>query len=121
MSDPGTSYRTHADVQEIRKTQDPISNFKEMLIAQSLATEQECKVLELVYSILTMLLHFILKDIEDKAKQVVEAAVEVAKTSKEIEVAELTVDIYADSKEPVRNVLPNQELLHSNQAKAINV
>lgn len=45
MSDPGTSYRTHEDVQEIRKTQDPISNFKEFIVAQSLATEQECKVL----------------------------------------------------------------------------
>lgn len=55
------------------------------------------------------------------AKKEVEAAVAIAKSSKEIDVAELTVDIYADSKEPIRNILPNKELKHSNQAKAINV
>lgn len=51
----------------------------------------------------------------------IKAAVALAKSSKEIEVAELSVDIYADSTEEVRNVLPNQSLKHSNRAKAINV
>lgn len=61
------------------------------------------------------------KDIEENTKEVIKAAVALAKSSKEIEVAELSVDIYADSTEEVRNVLPNQSLKHSNRAKAINV
>ena len=44
MSDPGTSYRTRDEVQEVRKTKDPISMLKSFMIEGELATEEEIKV-----------------------------------------------------------------------------
>jgi len=46
MSDPGTSYRTREEIQEVRKTRDPITGFKEKIISAGLATEEELKNLE---------------------------------------------------------------------------
>ena len=44
MSDPGTSYRTREEVQEIRQTQDPITGLKEKLIESGLSDADELKV-----------------------------------------------------------------------------
>jgi pyruvate dehydrogenase E1 component alpha subunit len=43
MSDPGTSYRTRDEIQEVRKTRDPITGFKDKIITAELATEEELK------------------------------------------------------------------------------
>jgi len=43
VSDPGTTYRTRDDVQAIRKSQDPINNFHEKLIALGVADQEELK------------------------------------------------------------------------------
>ncbi|CAI4224182.1 unnamed protein product [Auanema sp. JU1783] len=43
MSDPGTSYRTRDEIQEVRKTRDPITGFKDRIITSNLATEEELK------------------------------------------------------------------------------
>uniref|UniRef100_A0A7E4VYU1 Pyruvate dehydrogenase E1 component subunit alpha n=1 Tax=Panagrellus redivivus TaxID=6233 RepID=A0A7E4VYU1_PANRE len=43
MSDPGTGYRTREEVQEARKTRDPIHGFKDKIIAANLVTEAELK------------------------------------------------------------------------------
>uniref|UniRef100_A0A0R3S117 pyruvate dehydrogenase (acetyl-transferring) n=1 Tax=Elaeophora elaphi TaxID=1147741 RepID=A0A0R3S117_9BILA len=43
MSDPGTSYRTRDEVQQMRKTRDPITGFKDKIIAAGLASEDELK------------------------------------------------------------------------------
>ncbi|XP_045453686.1 probable pyruvate dehydrogenase E1 component subunit alpha, mitochondrial isoform X2 [Melitaea cinxia] len=44
MSDPGTSYRTRDEVQEVRQTRDPITSFKEKIIASELVTPDQLKV-----------------------------------------------------------------------------
>lgn len=47
MSDPGTSYRTRDEVQEVRQTRDPITSFKEKILAHELATPDQLKVTKL--------------------------------------------------------------------------
>lgn len=44
MSDPGTSYRTRDEIQEMRQKRDPISGFKERIIQLGLAETAEVKV-----------------------------------------------------------------------------
>lgn len=44
MSDPGTTYRTRGEVQDVRQSRDPISSFKEKIISENLASEEELKV-----------------------------------------------------------------------------
>lgn len=44
MSDPGTSYRTREEIQEVRQTRDPITGFKERLLSANLVTAEEIKV-----------------------------------------------------------------------------
>lgn len=43
MSDPGIGYRTREEIQEARKTRDPIQGFKSKIIAANLVTEAELK------------------------------------------------------------------------------
>ncbi|KAI6184020.1 Pyruvate dehydrogenase E1 component subunit alpha [Aphelenchoides bicaudatus] len=43
MSDPGTSYRTREEVQEVRKHRDPITGFKDRIITAGLTDEEELK------------------------------------------------------------------------------
>lgn len=45
MSDPGTSYRTREEVQDVRQTRDPITSFKEKIVTAGLATAEELKVI----------------------------------------------------------------------------
>ncbi|KAG7159974.1 pyruvate dehydrogenase E1 component subunit alpha-like 2, partial [Homarus americanus] len=44
MSDPGTSYRTRDEIQEVRQTRDPIMLFKEHIVGADLVTADELKV-----------------------------------------------------------------------------
>lgn len=44
MSDPGTTYRTRAEIQAVRMTRDPITSFKEKILSASLATVDDLKV-----------------------------------------------------------------------------
>lgn len=44
MSDPGTSYRTRDEIQEVRQTRDPITSFKEKILNSALVTADELKV-----------------------------------------------------------------------------
>lgn len=44
MSDPGTSYRTRDEIQEVRQTRDPITSLKEKILSNELATAEELKV-----------------------------------------------------------------------------
>lgn len=49
MSDPGTSYRTRDEIQEVRATRDPITSLKEKILNNNLATAEELKVIENTY------------------------------------------------------------------------
>lgn len=44
MSDPGTSYRTRDEIQEVRQTRDPITSFREKILNAELTTPEELKV-----------------------------------------------------------------------------
>lgn len=43
MSDPGTSYRTREEIQEVRQSRDPITSFKDRIISSGLATSEQLK------------------------------------------------------------------------------
>ncbi|CAG2113174.1 unnamed protein product, partial [Medioppia subpectinata] len=66
MSDPGTSYRTREEIQEVRQTRDPITSFKDKIISTDLVTIEE------------------LKDIDNKIKKEVDDAVAIARSEPEI-------------------------------------
>lgn len=105
MSDPGTSYRSRDEVQEVRQTRDPITSLKDKILSNSLATAEE------------------LKAIESRVRTAVDEAHQKSKTAKEIGLDELTADIYASpaNSEAIRNILPNQPLQHKTIGKAKNL
>lgn len=84
MSDPGTSYRTRDEVQEVRQRRDPITSFKDKLITSNLATAEE------------------LKTIETESRQEVDEAANRAKTDAEIGLEELYTDVYV---RPLENAI----------------
>ncbi|VDP34045.1 unnamed protein product [Soboliphyme baturini] len=43
MSDPGTSYRTREEIQQVRKSRDCITGFKDKILSVNLTTEDELK------------------------------------------------------------------------------
>merc|ERR1711913_156788 len=46
MSDPGTSYRTREEIQEVRQNKDPITNFRDRIVHAGLVTQPEVKRIE---------------------------------------------------------------------------
>lgn len=48
QSDPGTSYRTREEIQEVRQSRDPITSFREKILNAELTTPEEIKVLLLL-------------------------------------------------------------------------
>uniref|UniRef100_F1L1M2 Pyruvate dehydrogenase E1 component subunit alpha n=1 Tax=Ascaris suum TaxID=6253 RepID=F1L1M2_ASCSU len=76
MSDPGTSYRTREEVQEVRKTRDPITGFKDKIVTAGLVTEDE------------------IKEIDKQVRKEIDAAVKQAHTDKESPVELMLTDIY---------------------------
>ncbi|XP_013191399.1 probable pyruvate dehydrogenase E1 component subunit alpha, mitochondrial [Amyelois transitella] len=99
MSDPGTSYRTRDEVQEVRQTRDPITSFKEKIISNELATPDQ------------------LKEIDTRVRQEVDEATKQAKSDPEIGTEELSGDIYYNCLEKqIRGIHPNAPLEHINVA-----
>ncbi|VBB29109.1 unnamed protein product, partial [Acanthocheilonema viteae] len=76
VADPGTSYRTREEVQNIRRTCDPISMLKNKILSSNLATKDE------------------LKSIEKQAKDEVDEAIKFAKDDPVISMDALVADIY---------------------------
>uniref|UniRef100_A0A915PMN3 Pyruvate dehydrogenase E1 component subunit alpha n=1 Tax=Setaria digitata TaxID=48799 RepID=A0A915PMN3_9BILA len=76
VADPGTSYRTREEVQEVRKSSDPLSQFKNKILTANLATKDE------------------LKSVEKAARDEVDEAVAFAKEDPVISMDALVTDIY---------------------------
>lgn len=103
MSDPGTSYRSREEVQEVRQTRDPITNFRQKILKANLVTEEE------------------VKKVDTAVRKEIDEAVKAASTDKEVDVSELTADIYAQNLEKtIRNTVAFKPLPHLQVAKAVN-
>jgi len=103
MSDPGTSYRTRDEVQEMRQTRDPITGFRDRIVGAGLADIAE------------------LKAIEIQVRKDVDADVKKAKADGEIGVEELCFDIYEENLGgDVRGVDPWTMWQHKKTQTAIN-
>ena len=76
MSDPGTSYRTRDEIQDVRKNKDPISGLKADMLEWELVTEAE------------------LKEIDLDVRAEVDAATQYALTTPELEPEDMYNQIY---------------------------
>lgn len=104
MSDPGTSYRTRDEVQNVRQTRDPITLFRERILDSGLAKAEE------------------LKKIDDEIKTTVDAANKFAKADKEIAVSELYTDVYSKNIDPlIRGLTPAEWHKHTSLNRARNL
>uniref|UniRef100_A0A8D8TZ25 Pyruvate dehydrogenase E1 component subunit alpha n=1 Tax=Cacopsylla melanoneura TaxID=428564 RepID=A0A8D8TZ25_9HEMI len=104
MSDPGTSYRTRDEIQEVRQTRDPISSFKEKIVNSGLVTPEQ------------------LKKIDTEVKAEIDATLKKARADVEIGPDELTGDIYAEPLESaIRGTTPFNTFTHKRIGKAVNL
>jgi len=104
MSDPGTSYRTKQEVQEVRQSRDPITGFRERLVGAGLAEATE------------------LKQIEQQVRKEVDAATKKARTDDEIGVEELFYDVYENNVEGLlRGISPWDSHEHKKTQVAQNL
>lgn len=104
MSDPGTSYRTRDEIQEVRQSRDPITNFKDKLLSTELATNEE------------------LKEIDNAVKKEVDEAVVAARNDPEIPVTELYADVYVNPLESnIRGITPFTQHPHVRIESPINI
>ncbi|KAF4526104.1 hypothetical protein B566_EDAN007598 [Ephemera danica] len=103
MSDPGTSYRTRDEIQEVRQTRDPITSFRERIVSAELVSSDEMKL------------------IETEIKKEVDEATRKAKSESEIAMEELPADIYSAPLETeVRGITPWDTLTHKRIGVAVN-
>merc|ERR1712241_1141148 len=104
MSDPGTSYRTRDEVQEVRQTRDSITGFRDRVVSAGLCDVAELKAIELQ----------VRKDVDADVKKV--------KADGEIEQVELCYDIYEKNLEgDIRGVAPWDQWAHKKTQKAVNL
>ncbi|CAG7826365.1 unnamed protein product [Allacma fusca] len=104
MSDPGTSYRTREEIQEVRQSRDPITSFKDKMLNSNLATAEE------------------LKQIDTSVREEIDKAVKASKSDSEIGLDELAADIYAVNLEPViRGVTSLDTVKHVNIGSRVNL
>lgn len=105
MSDPGTSYRSRDEIQEVRQTRDPISSLRELMLTNELVTNDE------------------LKALESEIRNEIDEANKKAKSDSEISVNELSYDIYSNPENlsNIRNIIPNTDLPHKRLGQAVNL
>jgi len=97
MSDPGVTYRSRDDVNEVRKTRDPIELSKQRIIEVGFATKEELKELE--------------KQVRDEVQQ----AVDISLADVEAGYDEMFADIYShyNFEDKTRTVERGQYYVHS--------
>ncbi|XP_027195554.1 pyruvate dehydrogenase E1 component subunit alpha, mitochondrial-like [Dermatophagoides pteronyssinus] len=104
VSDPGTSYRTREEIQEVRQKRDPITSFKERIIQAELVTSDELKQIDLN----------IRKQMDDAMNQ--------ARTDPELDSDELYHDVYVNCLHSnIRGPTPFQTNVHKNHWKPMNL
>lgn len=104
MSDPGTSYRTRDEIQEVRQTRDPITSFKDKIVNAGLVTPDQ------------------LKKIDTEVKAEIDATIKKSRSDAEVGPEELTGDIYALPLETeIRGTTPFNNYPHKSVGKAINL
>jgi len=104
MSDPGTSYRTKQEVQDVRQSRDPITGFRDRLVGAGLAEAAELKL------------------IEQQVRKEVDADLKKARSGEEIGVEELFYDIYENNLQgKIRGVAPWELHEHKKTQTAINI
>jgi len=85
MSDPGITYRTREEINEVRKNRDPVEIVRKLILDNKWSTEEE------------------LKEIEKKIRADIEADVEKMKNDPEPSFEDLYADVGV-SKHPIRGV-----------------
>ncbi|KAK2169107.1 hypothetical protein LSH36_12g14026 [Paralvinella palmiformis] len=85
MSDPGTSYRTRDEVQQVRQKRDPITSLRERILSSGLSEPEE------------------IKQIDKEARKHVDEAVEKARSDPELGLDALCLDVY-------KNIPPGYEV-----------
>jgi len=104
MSDPGTSYRSRDEVQEVRQSRDPITGFRDRIVGAGLVNQQE------------------VKKIEQQVKKDIDADTKKAREDGEIGSEELCWDMYQENLQgKIRGVSPWDQHEHKNTQKAINI
>uniref|UniRef100_A0A2M4AA04 Pyruvate dehydrogenase E1 component subunit alpha n=2 Tax=Anopheles triannulatus TaxID=58253 RepID=A0A2M4AA04_9DIPT len=104
MSDPGTSYRTREEVQEVRQTRDPITSFKDKIVDAGLVKPEE------------------LKTMDNEIKKEIDEATKKAKADAEIGLPELSTDVYSNNLEgEIRGCTPGSWLKHGTLKRAVNL
>lgn len=82
MSDPGTTYRTREEIQQMRSSNDPIQGLKQVILDHNVSDENA------------------LKQIEKEARAIVDQAQKEAKASPEPNLKNFWTDIYFPGTEP---------------------
>lgn len=103
MSDPGTSYRTREEIQEVRQKRDPITSFKEKILELGLLTQEEVKAIDV------------------KVKKEIDDAAAKAKADVEIPLEELYTDIYSTCLEPKLRDCVGYNQAHRVLNKGVNI
>ncbi|KAJ2815708.1 alpha subunit of pyruvate dehydrogenase, partial [Coemansia erecta] len=81
MSDPGTTYRTREEIQHMRSTSDPITGYKQRILDNGIATEDD------------------LKAIDKQAKKFIDEELAKAKAEPEPAAGDLWNDVYVKGTE----------------------
>ncbi|KRF82194.1 uncharacterized protein Dvir_GJ18942, isoform B [Drosophila virilis] len=102
MSDPGTSYRTREEIQEVRQKRDPITSFKELCIELGLITTDEVKAIDL------------------KVRKEVDEATALAKGGTELALSHLWTDVYSNCLEPKLRGTNGYNIDHIQERKGVN-
>jgi len=104
MSDPGTSYRTRDEVQEMRKTRDPITGFRDRIVGAELAEVSEIKAIEI------------------EVKREVDEAVKMAKADSQIGEEELFYDVYENNLQgKIKGIFSTDRHEHKKTQVAVNI